>query len=239
MLASELFKMMEQKVPLELAIKGDNVGFIGPGHPDEIEVEKAVVMLDIIHGCDLSHSEADLLVCHHPPLFPPKIPCYIIHSNWDIVEGGANDALVDSLKLESSNVLEEETGIGRICKLKCTLDQFKDRVFSSIDVDHIRIVKGGWDVIEEVAVISGFGLNPHYIKLASEKGADLLLSGDLTHEGSILAHKLGINLIDATHHATEFPGLKKLCQFITELGVETKLNHDCIPWEVCYSSRTR
>lgn len=239
MLASELFKLMEKKVPVELALKDDNVGFIGPGHPDEIEVEKAAVFLDIIHGCDLSHLEADLLVCHHPPLFPPNIPCYIIHSNWDIVQGGSNDALAESLKLEITNVLEEETGIGRICKLECAFDEFKDRIFDSIGVDQIRIVKGKSSTIEKVAIISGFGLNSHYIKLASKKGVDLLLSGDLTHPGGILAHNLGINLIDATHQATEVPGLKKLCQLISELGVTTKLNYHDIPWEVCSSSRTR
>jgi putative NIF3 family GTP cyclohydrolase 1 type 2 len=168
MLASELFKLMEHEVPLKLALKDDTVGFIGPGHPDEIEVEKLSVVLDIIPENDLNELETDLIVCHHPPLFPPTIPCYIIHSNWDIVQGGANDALAESLKLEVTDVLEDETGIGRLCTTQSTLENFIKTVSESIPVDNIRIVNGNKNIIEKVAIISGFGLTPHYIKLASE-----------------------------------------------------------------------
>jgi dinuclear metal center YbgI/SA1388 family protein len=231
MLASELIKLMEQKVPLKLALKDDRVGFIGPGRPEEIEVEKAAIFLDIIPGNYLNELEADLIVCHHPPLFFPPIPTYIIHSNWDIVQGGANDALAESLKIEVTDIFEDETGIGRICKLECTIEEFIEQVAMALDMDHLRIVKGNQRMIEKVAIISGFGLNKHYIKLASEKDVDLLLSGDLTHPGSILAHKLGITLIDATHQATELPGLIKLCQLISELGVKADLNNMGMPWE--------
>ncbi|EKQ53453.1 MAG: dinuclear metal center protein, YbgI/SA1388 family [Methanobacterium sp. Maddingley MBC34] len=244
MLASELFKCIEQEVPLKLALKDDPVGFIGPGHPEEIEVENALVVLDLIPGLLKETTEADLLVCHHPPLFTPTIPTYIIHSNWDIVQGGANDALAESLQLEVTDVLEPETGIGRICNTErlgnakrtssteYNLDEFIRNVSKSIPVDNIRLVKGkNQNTLKKVAIISGFGLNPHYIKLTSEKGADLLLSGDLTHPGSILARKLGITLVDATHHATEVPGLIKLCQLIGKMGIKTDYLDTGKPWE--------
>jgi putative NIF3 family GTP cyclohydrolase 1 type 2 len=224
MLASELFKIIENKVPLSLALKDDKVGFMGPGHPDEIEVENVAVILDILPETDPNSEETDLLVCHHPSLFPPTLPL-TSSIPIGISSSGANDALVDSLKLNVIDVLEEETGIGRICKEEFTLDGFVGRVFNSLDVDHIRIVQGKESNIKKLAVISGFGLNPHYIKLASEKGVDLLLSGDLTHPGAILAQKLGINLVDATHRATEIPGLVKLCQILNELGVNADVKH--------------
>lgn len=244
MLASELFKFIEQEVPLNLALKDDPVGFIGPGHPEKIEVENALVVLDLIPGIIPEITEADLLVCHHPPLFTPTIPTYIIHSNWDIVQGGANDALAESLQLEVTDILEPETGIGRICNTRrlsnikridnmgYNLDEFIRNVSRSIPVDNIGLVKGkNQNTLKKVAVISGFGLNTHYIQLASEKGADLLLSGDLTHPGSILARKLGITLIDATHHATEVPGLIKLCHLIGKMGIETEYLDTGKPWE--------
>jgi len=237
MLASELFKLIEQKVPLKLALNDDLVGFIGFGNPEEIEVEKAVVLLDLVHGNTLTGVETDLVVCHHPPIFPPSIPTYIIHSNWDIVQGGANDALAESLKLEVTDVLEEETGIGRICTTQCRLDDFMENVFKSLPTDNIRLVKGSKKLIEKVAVISGFGLNPHYIKLSREKGVDLLLSGDLTHPGSIIAKKLGITLIDATHQATEVPGLIRLCQLLNELGVNTHYHDTGASWETFHQAQ--
>ncbi|HII83807.1 MAG TPA: Nif3-like dinuclear metal center hexameric protein [Methanobacterium subterraneum] len=229
MLASELFKKLEQEVPLELALKDDPVGFIGPGHPEKIEVEKASIMLDLTP--EHEKVKTDLLVCHHPPLFPPSIPTYIIHSNWDIVQGGANDALAKSLQLKIIDVLEPETGIGRICETECNLDEFIRTVYKSIPVDNIKLVNGNQTMIKKVAIISGFGLNPHYIKLASDTGADLLLSGDLTHPGSILARKLGINIVDATHYATEVPGLIKLCQLIDSMGIGAEYLDTGNPWK--------
>ena len=243
MLASELFKIIENKVPLSLALKDDKVGFMGPGHPDEIEVENVAVILDILPETDPNSEETDLLVCHHPSLFPPTTPTYIIHSNWDIVQGGACDALAESLQLEVTDVLEPETGIGRICNaerfantkrigsIECYLEEFTQYLSKSIPVDNIRLVKGNQNTFKKVAIISGFGLNSHYIKLASERGVDLLLSGDLTHPGSILAKKLGITLVDASHYATEIPGLIKLCQLIGKIGITTDYLDTGKPWE--------
>lgn len=244
MLASELFQYIEEKVPLNLALKDDPVGFIGPGHPEKIEVENALVVLDLIPGLVPETTEADLLVCHHPPLFTPTIPTYIIHSNWDVVQGGANDALAESLQLEVTDILEPETGIGRICNTDrmgnskksssstgYVLEEFIRNVSKSIPVDNINLLRGNKNTLKKVAIISGFGLNTHYIKLASERGADLLLSGDLTHPGSILARKLGITLVDATHQATEVPGLTRLCQLIGKIGIKTDYLDHGKPWE--------
>lgn len=256
MLASELFQYIEEEVPFKLALKDDPVGFIGPGHPEKIEVENALVVLDLIPGIIPDTTDADLLVCHHPPLFTPTIPTYIIHSNWDIVQGGACDALAESLQLEVIDILESETGIGRICNTDrmgnskrsgnskrrgnskknsistgYNLEEFLRNVSRSIPVDNINLVKGNKNSLKKVAIISGFGLNPHYIQLASEKGVDLLLSGDLTHPGSILARKLGITLVDATHQATEVPGLIRLCQLIGKLGIKTDYLDPGKPWE--------
>ena len=250
MLASELFQYIEDEVPLKLALKDDPVGFIGPGNPEKIEVENALVVLDLIPGLVPETTDADLLVCHHPPLFTPTIPTYIIHSNWDIVQGGANDALAESLQLEVTDILDPETGIGRICNTDMmgnskkignskksssntgyNLEEFLKNVSRSIPVDNINLVKGNKNTLKKVAIISGFGLNPHYIQLASEKGVDLLLSGDLTHPGSILARKLGIALVDATHQATEVPGLTRLCQLIGKTGIKTDYLDPGKPWE--------
>ncbi len=243
MLASELFQYIDEEVPLKLALKDDPVGFIGPGHPEKIKVENALVILDLIPDLVPETTKADLLVCHHPPLFTPTIPTYIIHSNWDIVQGGANDALAESLQLKVTDILEPETGIGRICNTEIidnskrsgnteyNLEKFLKTVSRSIPVDNIKLVKGNQNTLKKVAIISGFGLNPHYIKLASERGADLLLSGDLTHSGSILARKLGITLVDATHHATEVPGLIRLCQLIGRMGIKTDYLDTGNPWQ--------
>ncbi len=53
MIAAELFQKIENIIPLEMALKRDNVGFIGPGHPEKISVEKILVLMDYIPQYEL------------------------------------------------------------------------------------------------------------------------------------------------------------------------------------------
>ena len=230
MLASELFEMIEMNVPKELTLKKDTVGFIGPGNPEKIEVTRVLVVLDYVQG--LEEGEWDLVISHHPPTIKPEIPTYVLHSNWDIVNGGANDALAESLKIEVVDIFDKKTGIGRICSTETTLKNIVKNISNQLKPDHLKIVKGDAEVINNVAIVSGFGLNPEYIELAKKKGMDLFLSGDLTHKGALTAKNLGISAIDATHQATEIPGLIRLSQLISNFGLIVEFEYPQIPWEI-------
>jgi dinuclear metal center YbgI/SA1388 family protein len=232
MLASELFKLIDHKIPPSLAVEGDVIGFSGGGDPETMEVNRVHIMLDLPESFKLEESGSELVICHHPPIFKPEIPVYVVHSNWDIVEGGANDALAESLNLDISSVLDDETGIGRICSTSTTVTQFLEKVSSALPVDHVSVVPGSNENIEKVAVVSGFGLNQRFIELAADKDADLYISGDLDHRNALHAQRLGITLVDATHYATEIPGLMALKRIVAELGVETELICPGVPWKI-------
>jgi len=229
MLASELFKMIESRVPMELALSTDTVGFIGPGNPETIEVNKVLVVLD--YHRELELEDWDLVVSHHPPLVKPNIPTYVIHSNWDIVQGGANDALAESLKIKVLDVFDTKTGIGRICSADISLEDFLINVADVLKTEQLNVVRKDDGHIGKLAIVSGFGLNPEYIQLAYDKGVDLFLSGDLTHKGALTAIKLGIFVVDATHQATEVPGLIRLCRLISEFGLTVEFEYPQMPWE--------
>ncbi|MBC7097246.1 MAG: Nif3-like dinuclear metal center hexameric protein, partial [Methanobacteriales archaeon] len=85
--------------------------------------------------------------------------------------------------------------------------------------------------IDKIAIVSGFGLNPKMIKKVHEKNVKVYLSGDLTQEGAILAKNLGLTLIDVGHHTTELPGLYRLGELISHMGVEVKIIDTKTPWE--------
>ena len=229
MLASKLFKGIEEKIPICLALDKDKIGFLGPGSSDKINVENVDVVLDISPEYDIS--SADLVISHHPPVFEPEFPMYIIHSNWDVVKGGANDALAERLNLKVIDVFDKETGIGRICSASTDLKSFTRLILNSLPTSYINYVESNHQKIEKIAIVSGFGLNnSDYIDLAYENGVNLFLSGDLIHRNAWMARKLGLNVIDATHHATEFPGLLKLSELISNMGVKTNLIDYGVPW---------
>ena len=84
MIASELFRKIEKKIPLEIALKGDKVGFIGPGNPDEVNIENILILMDYVvpdevHYCqkskkidEINYYDFDLLITHHPPIYNQK-----------------------------------------------------------------------------------------------------------------------------------------------------------------------
>lgn len=233
-----LFRKIERQIPLSRAFPYDTVGYIGTKSIEDLEVNKILIMMDYIPSPKdnkINYENYDLLVLHHPPLVKPEIPSYVIHSNWDIVSGGACDALADFLNIEVHDAFDKKTGLGRIGTLKggpVLLPEFCRSVKEKLRLDTIRVVNYSDDTrIDKICVIPGFGLSPKYIEMAHEKGADLYLSGDLTHPGAILAKNSGLVLIDATHHATEIPGLYRLRELISEFVDDTGIIDTKIPWE--------
>lgn len=247
MKASRLFESIEKEIPLNLALSTDTIGFLGSEDILDKEIEKVLVLMDYLSLKNLdelekqnilNYTDYDLMVLHHPPVdVKLEYPVYVIHSNWDIIEGGACDALAHTLNINTNTVLDSKTGLGRLGSINngpLYLEEFIDSVVKKLDLDHVRVVNGDNTLINTIALVSGFGLNPHFIKMAHDKGADLYLSGDLTHQGAILARNLGIKLIDATHHATELPGLFRLGEIISHNGVEVQVFDSKIPWKNRY-----
>lgn len=189
---------------------------------------------------DPDYRPYDLLILHHPPVTEPAIPSYVIHSNWDRINGGACDALAGCLGIDTDSVLDEKTGLGRIGSVRngpVPLVRFAWEVLGALKIQDLRMVNFRQDrMIERVALVSGFGLNPGLIRTAYDKGAELFLSGDLTHSGAILAKHLGLVLVDAPHHATEMPGLYRLGKLLSGIGPDIRVSDTGVPW--CLFSKT-
>jgi dinuclear metal center YbgI/SA1388 family protein len=218
----EIIAFLDEKVPNDLALDFDEVGLMGQYDMDS-EIRSIKIFMDLWPQFDESDGST-LIITHHPPLFRPKTPTYTIHSNWDIIDGGANDALSEALELEVIGYFDDETKIGRICRSKSDFDELKCTVLNGFR--NVRLVNevDGEKKIDKVAIISGFGLkNPEYVKLAKDKEIDVMISGDLCQETAILAKNLKITLIDLGHHESEVPGLYKLKELISELDVDIEV----------------
>jgi putative NIF3 family GTP cyclohydrolase 1 type 2 len=240
MRASDLFEEIEKKIPLDAALRGDTIGYFGGPDPKDLDVKKVLVLMDLIIPKDaaiVNYEEYDLLILHHPPVNKPEKPVYVIHSNWDIIQGGASDALADLLNINTYDVLDDNTGIGRIGKISkepFTLDIFIREIMINLKLQDIRIVNyNRLHRIENICLVSGFGLQPDLISKAYDKSVDLIVSGDLTHKGAILGKSLGIILADATHYATEFPGLCRLGELIASMGPDVEVRNTGLPWMGC------
>ncbi|MEE0902224.1 MAG: Nif3-like dinuclear metal center hexameric protein [Methanobrevibacter sp.] len=218
----EIIKFLDEKIPESMALDFDNVGLMGKYNLD-LDIKSIKIFMDLWPEDD-KINDSSLIITHHPPLFEPETPTYTIHSNWDIIDGGANDALAETLNLDVTDYFDNETNIGRVCKFNSTFGKLKQIILDNFDDVKIVNMPNDEKEINNIGIISGFGLkNPKYVKLAEERKLDLLISGDLCQETAILAKNLQITLIDLGHHESEVPGLYQLAQVLTELNIDIEV----------------
>lgn len=217
----EIIDFIDEKIPPKLALDFDSVGF-GGDYDLTQEINHVKILMDIYPENDFSKDT--LVITHHPPLFIPETPTYTVHSNWDIMDGGANESLAESLNLNVLTYFDSETHIGRICECNSSYENLKTQILKKFS--HVRVVNepDNGTTMRKVGIISGFGLkNPDYIRLAEKNKLDVLISGDLTHECAVLAKNLQITLIDLGHHESEVPGLYGLAKIIDKLDVDCEV----------------
>ena len=102
-----IINFLNEKIPENLALDFDNVGLVGNWDLNQ-NITSIKVFMDITPEDD-NNDKNILIITHHPPLFTPKTPTYTIHSNWDIIDGGANEALANTLKLEVIDYFDKKT----------------------------------------------------------------------------------------------------------------------------------
>lgn len=208
--------------PLSVAEKYDNVGLLVGD--TQAEVTGIAACLDITNDVieEAGLKEANLIVSHHPVIFDPLksvltgspvhglisrgMSAICVHTNFDMTEGGVNDALIELLGFQSSGVVEQAhengLGFGAVCDLTFgfTPRTLAEHCKKALDLECVRYT-GGDTEIRRVAVVSGAGGST--LREAMEKGCDALITGDIKHNVWIEAKNMGFTVVDAGHYGTE------------------------------------
>lgn len=231
MTCGEILESLQKEMPLSLAADWDNPGLL-VGDPDK-EVGKAVVSLDATSDViSLAVREgADLILTHHPLLFSPvqrilytdvvgkrilrmaehHISCMAMHTNYDIAPGCMGDLAAERLGIggEPLEVTGEwngkKVGIGRVGDLaqETTLEELAALIKSKFGLPFLTVY--GRPLIKRkirrIAICPGSGR--HMYPLAKAAGADVLITGDITHHEGIDAAEDGITVLNAGHYGLE------------------------------------
>lgn len=228
MILRDLMQHLEQFCPPSFAEKWDNVGLL-VGRSDK-EVGSVYLALDATSEviADAVSKGADLMLTHHPLLFDgikrisdqdfigkrvvqllrSDMSLYAMHTNFDVM--GMADAAADDLKLADREVLEvtyedeiSREGIGRIGVLPehMTLRECAATVRDAFRIPHVRFYGDPETPIVTAAILPGSGKSE--IDLAVRKGADVMITGDITHHTGLDALEKGIAVIDAGHYGVE------------------------------------
>ena len=221
----QLLALLEEIAPLSLAEEWDNVGLLA-GHPDR-EVDTVLCALDLTLPVveEAARLGAQLIVTHHPILFrgrknlretdaEGRVLCALVrrnismiamHTNFDNVHPGVNDALAAALGLEGVQVLESGMRLGEAAQ--ATFSEFADHAERALG-GPIRRYGDPSKSIHRVAVLGGAGED--YAPQAMAAGADVYLTGEMAYHKALDAEANGLCILEAGHAATEHPGILAL-----------------------------
>jgi dinuclear metal center YbgI/SA1388 family protein len=226
----DILGLIEDTAPSHTAEDWDNPG-LQVGVPSQ-EVSKVFFALDPTLRAvkEAAKEKAQLLLTHHPLIFQPlsrinrevypgsaifeafknNISIVAAHTNLDVTQGGINDMLAQPFLLKDVEVLQamegitgHEVGLGRIGNVKesMSLSAMIELVQSVLGTKGIRFVGSKNLKIRRVALVGGSGGG--MVPTASERGADLLITGDFSHHDAMEAHARGLAVIDGGHFYTE------------------------------------
>jgi dinuclear metal center YbgI/SA1388 family protein len=224
----DIFETLDKIAPFCAAQEWDNSGLqVGTFSQ---EIRKILISLDPTLEAlkEASRRQAELLLTHHPLIFGPlscidgdlypgsviteavkkNISILAAHTNLDVALGGINDMLTDLFELQEVKILEtgtgqEENGLGRLGNLvkPLLLSEVVGRTKQVLNVQEVGVVGPGDLKIKRIAVVGGSGGG--MVALAAQKGADLLITGDISHHEARQAADMGLALLDGGHFSTE------------------------------------
>ena len=239
MLCKEVIQVIEASYPRDAALDFDNVGLLA-GRLDK-EVNHVYLALDatdavISRAID---SGADMLITHHPLIFSPMksvtdgdfigrrvvrliqndISYYAMHTNYDVL--GMAELAEKILGIHNAEVLVvtsvtevREEGIGRVGDLEkpMTLEECCVYVKHKLNLGTLKVFGDMQQTVKRIAVSPGSGKSA--IRPAIEKGADVLVTGDIGHHDGIDAVEQGLSIIDAGHYGTEYIFIEDMKDFL-------------------------
>ena len=232
----DVYNILNQKYPYSIQEDYDNSGVMadfGRG------IDRIIVSLDITNAVvQLAVTEgAQLIVSHHPTIFRPirsityntplqrlvsaGISAISAHTNFDLADGGVNDALAETLELQDVtpvfrtsekpvNGVMRQNYIGRAGHLPAAMSP---AAFAAYVGQRLRgrnameYVDGGAPV-RRVAV--GGGACGEYVFACRAQGIDAFVTGECKHHELIYAKDNGITVVAAGHYATESVALEAL-----------------------------
>lgn len=240
---SNIIEIIEKRYSVGFKCDWDNIGLLVGDR--ESDIKTIYVALDLTDEVldNAINSNADLIITHHPLIFKGMksvttddfigrrvhklikndIAYYAMHTNYDMqAMGNIAGRLLD---LEDIEVLENyyfdadigNIGIGVCGTLKevATIEEFAEKVKSVFNIEKVKIFGERNDIINCVAICPGSGKS--VVDHAIEKGADVLLTGDIDHHTGIDAKASGLTIIDAGHYGIEHIFIDNMCESLKEI----------------------
>ena len=254
----DVLEAIDRRAPFRTAAGWDAVGLqIGDR---TTEVSTAAVTHEITASVAerILAEGFDLVITYHPLVFRPLrsvtavpgpegrslamaaagVSVIAVHTNWDAATGGTADALAEALGVAGAEGFAraetsagDQVWMGRHGSFAGDTGRFLQVVRQELGIRPkfagLRDLRTPW-----VAVLPGAGGS--HIDDAASVGADIYLTGDLSHHEARRALDRGMGVVDAGHGPSERPGVRALYSLVDEIveGPVDLVGIDDDPWEV-------
>ena len=237
----EVYHAIDQFAPFALAEEWDNSGILA-GSEDQ-KVTAVLCALDLNQKVieEAVRKGANLIVTHHPILFrgrknlreddgQGRMLCALVrnhialiaaHTNFDNANPGVNDALATCIGLRDICALENGMRIGK--SEQDNLGSFVEHVGKALG-GPVRCYGEADRPIRSVAVLGGAGGD--FAQQALKAGADVYLTGEISHHVAWDAYESGLCVLEAGHAATELPAVEMLAEALQKA-------ENSVKWNVC------
>ena len=239
MTVKELSLYLDEKIPASLREPWDNDGQMVVPNGDA-EITGVLVALDCTSHAIEKAIEwgCNTIVTHHPLIFRPiagltdehevgkrvlkcvqnSISVLSYHTRLDSAQGGVNDCLADALGLCNTSAFVPYGRVGETEEQ--SFASFASKVRDALHTELCAAVNAT-DKVKRVAIVAGCGKDE--IADVLRTGADTFVTGEVMHSHMIECKEMGLNLICATHHATERVVLPYLSELVSSCGVQTRV----------------
>jgi dinuclear metal center YbgI/SA1388 family protein len=236
MTVEQLINALDGMIPKNLSEPWDNDGL--DVVPDKnAEITGVLCALDCTSVAVNRATElgCNVIITHHPLVFKPLgsvicddsvgkrviecikrgIAVVSFHTRLDIIEGGVNDILAETVGLKNISDFIPYGRIGDVDEVG--FEEFARHVAAvlGLNINELGLVKSK-NTVKRVALVSGCGKDE--IGDAINAGADTFITGEVMHNHMLDCKEMGINLICATHYATERIVLPLLANKVKELA---------------------
>lgn len=231
----EITDFLHTLAPVYLAEDYDNVGLLVES--EKTEIESVLISLDTDNKVteEAKNKKCDMIISHHPLIFKPlkrvgaddcvfslvknNIALYAMHTNYDAVQGGLCDVLLNKI-CKCKDVMpligEESDSIGRFATLESEMSfsEFTESIKNALGLKELRVVGCDEARIKTVAICNGGGAD--FVYDAKGKGADVYISGDFKYHHARFGYENDIALLELSHYDAEIIFIDELAKLLEE-----------------------
>ncbi len=249
MKCNKILESLKEEMPLSLAMSWDNAGFlVGRADKDIKKVYVALDPTSAVidRAIDLG---VELIITHHPLIFmglksitdgdivgrrilrliEGGINHIAMHTNYDIADSCMSDIVAKKLSIEgeplevtcTDEISAKHLGIGKVGDLPIaiSLGSLVAKVKQDFKLDFVRLYGGNDETpVSRIAISPGSGKGMY--RQAAAAGAQVLISGDISHHDGIDALEEGIISLDAGHYGIEQVFIEDMAERLHGISAE-------------------